>query len=44
MIGVAERTVARVLTRLRGLAGEGRFADRIGGLQRTLTQALHSAR
>lgn len=44
VIGVAERTVARVLTRLRGLAGEGRFAERIGGLQRTLTQALHSAR
>ena len=44
MIGVAERTVARVLSRLRGLAGEGRFAERIGGLQRTLTQALHSAR
>ncbi len=44
MIGVAERTVARVLTRLRGLAGEGRFAERLGGLQRTLTQALHSAR
>ena len=44
MIGVAERTVARVLSRLRGLAGEGRFAERIGGLQRTLTQALHAAR
>lgn len=44
VISVAERAVARVLTRLRGLAGEGRFADRIGGLQRTLTQALHSAR
>lgn len=44
VIGAAERTVARVLTRLRGLAGEGRFAERIGGLQRTLTQALHSAR
>jgi hypothetical protein len=33
-----------VLGRLRGFAGEGRFADRLGGLQRTLTQALHSAR
>lgn len=44
VLGVAERTVARVLTRLRGLAGEGRFAERIGGLQRTLTQALHAAR
>ena len=44
VLGVAERTVAKVLTRLRGLAGEGRFAERIGGLQRTLTQALHSAR
>lgn len=44
VLGVAERTVAKVLTRLRGLAGEGRFAERIGGLQRTLTQALHAAR
>jgi len=44
VIGVAERTVATVLTRLRGLAGEGRFAERIGGLQRTLTQVLHAAR
>lgn len=44
VIGVAERTVARVLTRLRGFAGEGRFAERLGGLQRTLTQALHAAR
>lgn len=44
VINVAERTVAKVLTRLRGLAGEGRFAERIGGLQRTLTQALHAAR
>jgi excisionase family DNA binding protein len=44
VIGAAERTVTRVLTRLRGIAGEGRFAERIGGLQRTLTQVLHSAR
>jgi len=44
VLGLAERTVARVLTRLRGIAGEGRFADRLGGLQRTLTQALHSVR
>jgi excisionase family DNA binding protein len=43
-ISLAERAVARVLTRLRGIAGEGRFADRLGGLQRSLTQALHSAR
>jgi excisionase family DNA binding protein len=43
-ISMAESTLARVLGRLRGLAGEGRFADRLGGLQRTLTQALHSAR
>lgn len=44
VLGLAERTVARVLGRLRGLAGEGRFADRLGGLQRTLTQALHAVR
>lgn len=44
VLSLAERAVARVLTRLRGLAGEGRISDRIGGLQRTLTQALHSAR
>lgn len=43
-ISLAESTLARVLTRLRGIAGEGRFADRLGGIQRTLTQALHSAR
>ena len=43
-ISMAESTLARVLTRLRGIAGEGRFAERLGGLQRTLTQALHSAR
>lgn len=43
-ISLAERAVARVLTGLRGIAGEGRFADRLGGLQRSLTQALHSAR
>jgi excisionase family DNA binding protein len=43
-ISLAETTLARVLTRLRGFAGEGRVADRLGGLQRTLTQALHSAR
>lgn len=44
VLGLAERTVARVLGRLRGLAGEGRFADRLGGLQRSLTQALHAVR
>lgn len=43
-ISMAETTLARVLTRLRGLAGEGRVAERLGGLQRVLTQALHSAR
>lgn len=43
-LNLAETTLARVLTRLRGFAGEGRVADRLGGLQRTLTQALHSAR
>jgi excisionase family DNA binding protein len=43
-ITFAESTVARVLTRLRGIAGEGRLAERLGGLQRTLTQALHAAR
>ncbi|MBL9103325.1 MAG: helix-turn-helix domain-containing protein [Myxococcales bacterium] len=43
-ISLAESTLARVLTRLRGFAGDGRIADRLGGLQRTLTQALHSAR
>lgn len=43
-ISMAETTLARVLGRLRGIAGEGRFAERLGGLQRTLTQALHSAR
>ncbi len=44
VLGLAERAVSRVLTRLRGIAGEGRFSDRLGGLQRTLTQALHAAR
>ena len=44
VLGLAERTVARVLGRLRGFAGEGRFADRLGGIQRTLTQALHAVR
>lgn len=44
VLGLAERTVARVLGRLRNLAGEGRFADRLGGLQRSLTQALHAVR
>jgi excisionase family DNA binding protein len=44
VLGLAERTMSRVLGRLRGIAGEGRFSDRIGGLQRTLTQALHAIR
>ena len=44
VLGLAERTVARVLGHLRGFAGEGRFADRLGGIQRTLTQALHAVR
>jgi excisionase family DNA binding protein len=43
-ISLAESTLARVLTRLRKVAGEGRVAERLGGLQRVLTQALHSAR
>ena len=44
VLDLAERTVARVLSRLRGLAGEGRMADRLGGLQKSLTEALHAAR
>ncbi len=44
VLSLAERTVAQVLTRLRSFAGDGRFADRLGGLQRTLTQALHAVR
>jgi excisionase family DNA binding protein len=44
VLDLAERAVARVLSRLRGLAGEGRMADRLGGLQKSLTEALHAAR
>ncbi len=44
VLDLAERAVARVLSRLRGLAGEGRVADRLGGLQKSLTEALHAAR
>ena len=44
VLDLAERAVARVLTRLRGIAGEGLVAERLGGLQRSLTHALHAAR